>query len=131
MGQFRLTFLVGNDTTNEMSEAFGELEESLLDELEVTWEEPKSVGVANEPISAYVIVVGGAIAVAALLRVIERRMQHLQERETMRIVAEGFEKDAQLGKQLSDLAKAYSKVAVSYGLAKEAWPPANSSKQQQ
>lgn len=122
MADLRMRISFGGDTTAEMREMLAEMDDATLDGLDVEWEEPQSPGLAGEPISASVVLAGGAIAMAALLRLIERRMEHLQQREMMRIVAEGFDKHPELGARLGAMADAYSQVSISYGLAKEAWP---------
>ena len=105
-----------------MRDVLGEIDDTTLDDLDVQWEPPQSAGLAGEPISASVILAGSAMAIAAVLRVIERQMEHRRQQEMMRVVAEGFDKHPELGRQLGELAKSYSQISISYGLAKEAWP---------
>lgn len=116
----RISF--GDNTTARMREILDEMDDATLDDLDVEWEPPESPGLAGEPISASIILAGSAMAISALLRLIERRMEHLHQREVMRIVAEGFEQHPDLGAQLGDISKNYSQVSISYGIAKEGWP---------
>jgi hypothetical protein len=123
MDDLRLRISFGDDTTALMRDVLADMDDATLDNLDVDWEPPQSPGLAGEPVSASVVLAGAAMAIAALLRLIERRMEHLQQREMMRIVAEGFDKHPKLGAQLEGMAKTYSQISISYGLAKEAWPP--------
>jgi len=118
----RLYISFGDNTTAVMRDVLAEMDDTTLDDLGVEWEPPQSPGLAGEPISASIILAGSAMAIAAVLRLIERRMEHQQQREMLRMVAEGFDKHPELGKQLGEMAKTYSQVSISYGLAKEAWP---------
>jgi|SRR5690606_6134054 len=121
MTDLRLRISFGDNTSAYMRDVLAEIDDTTLDDLDVEWEPPESPGLAGEPISASIVLAGSSMAIAALLRVIERRMEHLQQREMMRIVADGFDKHPDLGKRLEEMAKTYSRVSISHGLAEQAW----------
>jgi len=118
MTDLRMRISFDDDTTAQMRDVLAGIDDATLDNLEVEWE-PESPGLTGEPITASVLVTGTAIAIGALLRVIERQMEHQHQMAMMRIVAEGFDKHPKLAEQLKELAKDNNKVSIKYGLAKE------------
>lgn len=115
----------GDDTTAIMGDVLEEIKQSdrdTFDKLEVDWDPPESPGIAGEPISAGIMLAGSAMIIAAVLRVIERRMEHIQQREILREVIKGIEKNPDATAELNDLAKKFSDVSISFGLVKGVWP---------
>lgn len=118
----KLGFSVGDDTEVLLQEILEQLEEDeLLGEINVTRELEDSDGLAGEPITIGVVVFGGVAALSAILRVVERWLEHKHQKELLKVVAEGFERSPELANELIKLMKKYADVSLSYGIAEEAW----------
>ena len=117
----KIGIALGTETEPFLKDLLREVDDSMLDELEVHRELESSEGLNGEPITTGVIITGTAIIISALLRLIERRMEHSHQHKTMKIVAEGFESHPDLGTVLADIAKKNADVSISYGIATEAW----------
>jgi hypothetical protein len=112
---------VGDDTEKLLGELLRLVDDKMLDDLEIDRVLEDSKGLTGEPITIGAVISGSAIALSAVLRLIERHLEHTQQRKIMEIVAEGFTSDHQLGNALTQIAKKNADVSISYGIAKEAW----------
>ena len=121
MDEPKIGISVGDDTEKLLQELLKEIDDVMLDDLEIDRELENSEGLAGEPITVGAVIAGGTIVLAAVLRLIERHLEHRQQRKTMQIVAEGFAAHPLLGTILADIAKKNADVSISYGIAKEAW----------
>lgn len=112
-----------DDTNNFLAELLQDLDPSVLKELTIERDLDTSEGLAGEPITIGAVVGGGTVLISAMLRVLERHLEHNQQRVMIKIVAEGFDRDPKLGTELAKLANKYADVSIKYGIAKEAWLP--------
>lgn len=118
MDESRIGLSLGQDTERIVQEILGEVDD---DALHIERELEDSTGLAGEPITIGVVIGGGTVVLSAVLRLIERRLEHAQQWKTMKIVAEGFQSNPELGKVLAQIAKKNADVSIRYGIAKEAW----------
>lgn len=129
MNQNQPTVAISSDLDTErfLKGLLIDVDDVLLDDLTIHREMESTDGMAGEPATLAVVVTAGTIAMSAFLRLVERRLEQMHQREEMKIVAEGFARDSQLGGILADIAKKHADVSISFGIAKEAWlaRPAN------
>lgn len=121
MNEFRIEISAGADTEDQLADILAGLDRETLAGLSVERELAPTTGLTGEPITISAVIGGAAIVISALLRVIERRLEHEHQLRTLKIVAEGFDRDPKLGEQLAGIAKKYADVSISYGIAKESW----------
>ena len=127
MNKAAIGIAAGDSTEKIFDELLAEIDDETLDQLDITRELEPSEGLAGEPVTIGVLITGGAVVVSAVLRIIERRMEYNRQMAQMKIVAENFQLNPELGKILAEIAKKYADVSISQGLAKEAWGKTSSS----
>ena len=120
MDEPRIGISLGEDTEKFLQDVLSEVDD---DDLHVGRELEDSEGLAGEPITLGVVICGSTVILSAVLRIIERRLEHTQQRKAMKMVAEGFQSHPELGKLLAQIAKKNADVSIKYGIAKEAWAP--------
>ncbi|UEM08426.1 hypothetical protein J4G43_026920 [Bradyrhizobium barranii subsp. barranii] len=118
MDEPRIGISLGEDTERLLQDVLGEVDD---DDLYIERELEESEGLAGEPITFGVIIGGSAVVLSAVLRLIERRLEHKRQWKAMKMVAEGFQSHPELGKLLAQIAKKNADVSITYGIAKEAW----------
>lgn len=121
MLEYKLVLELGSETEEITQRILDALGDDLIDEVQIERKIESSTGLAGEPITISSLVVGSSIVISAALRVLERYMEIRRQEGQMRIVAEGFDRDAKLGQALADLAASHASISVSHGYAKEAW----------
>lgn len=123
MNDPRIGISLGDDTEKLLKGVLDEVGDTVLNELEIERQLEHSEGLAGEPITIGVVLTGSAFVLSAVLRVIERKLEHDHQLKMMKIVAEGFKKHPKLGNTLAAVAKKNAEVAISYGIAEESWAP--------
>lgn len=95
------------------------LDDSTLDEIEITREVKKHLELMSEPITIAVNIALGTAAIASVTRLIERWLENQRQKDTLSIIANAPSDEAR--KLLTALAEKHARVSVSYKLAKESW----------
>lgn len=114
--------LSADDHTEELVQyILNSIDESTLESMEVDRQIQRPQGLASEPVTIAVTLTLATVGVSAVVRLIERWMEHRRQMCALRIVASGFEVSEEAGKQLAKLAEAHAGVSVSFGIAKESW----------
>jgi hypothetical protein len=111
------------ETNKLLADVLGALNPSELKELTIDRDLEDSEGLAGEPITIGAVIAGGTVVISAVLRLLERHLEHNQQRAMAKLVAENFDRDPKLVAELAMLAKKYADVSIKYGVAKEAWQP--------
>jgi hypothetical protein len=117
----RLGLSVGDDTEEMLQAILAGLSDAELDELKIERTLEKSDGLAGEPVTIGAVITGSAILISAVLRLVERHLETRRQDRALKLVAEGFREDPELGRQLAELAKKHADVAIAQGIAKGAW----------
>jgi hypothetical protein len=111
----------GEDTEQLLQFILGQVDDATLDQIDIQRDLVKSAGFASEPVTASVAIVLGTAVVSSVVRLIERWIESRRQLEEMKIVAIGFDKSDEAGKNLTQLAKTHAQVSLKYELAKESW----------
>jgi len=121
MEQLKIGISLGDSTDNFLEGLFEQIDDQVLDELQVERELQSSYGLAGEPITVGAVITGGTVVISAVLRLIERYLEHKQQLKMATLVAEGFAAQPELGAILAEIAKKNAEVSIRYGIAREAW----------
>ena len=105
MDEPKIGISIGEDTETLLKELLREIDDDSLDQITIDRELKHSQGLAGEPITIGAVITGGTIVLSAVLRLIERYLEHRHQHKMMQIVAEGFEKHPLLGSTLADIAR--------------------------
>lgn len=106
----------GRDTEDLVSFITGEVSEDLLDEMSVERTGLKSEKLATEPLTVSATLTLSAAAIVTIGRIIEKWLEHRNQRAQLIIVAAGFSVSDEAGKALASVATKYADVAISFGM---------------
>lgn len=98
-----------------------ELGDEQLDQMTVDRQIASSSGLVGEPVTTAVAIGATTTVMVAALRILERHLEHRRQKEAFKMIAQGFDKDPELGKLFNELAVKNAEVAASMGIAKESW----------
>lgn len=111
-----------NEQTEEIVQfLLSQLSEDEIDALQIERLVKRPERLASEPITTAVLITLGTVGASAVLRLLERWLENKRQLAHLRLVADGFSRSDEAGKQLAALAAKHSTVMASYGIAMESW----------
>jgi hypothetical protein len=104
----------GKDTEILIQYVLDGFEKAGEDEIEIKRSLEKSVGLAGEPITISAIIAFGTLAIPLMTKLLRQYLETQRQMATLRIVADGFEKDPEAGAALERIAHSHANVAISF-----------------
>ncbi len=108
----------GDQTEDLIQFVTKQLDDATLDEIEIKREVEWPSGLASEPITIAVTMIGMTVIVE-VTRLVERWLEKKRQIETLKIVASAPTNE--IAEQLTRLAEKHVQVSIKYELSKESW----------
>jgi hypothetical protein len=106
----------GEKTEDVLSFVLNALDDQTLDDIDVDRKMAATEGLVSEPITIVAVITATTTGVLAITRLVEKYMEHRQQLKVLSIVADGFERSSEAGKNLEKLAEKYAQVSISFGV---------------